>query len=190
MKNPIHEWNTFLYFCNNKKFKKKKTKKTKYLILSYHDSKCVFLLYIVAVQEQRAMSATAIGSTVGDSSPPDGMLPKDKAEDRFEPLGLQIQHIPLEVERGSPTVNPSLMETGFHLEDGIKMAPSVEHQFIPSFTSGSPLHQNNLQIRGVPENLSSLRSGCDEDICVSLHLGDNDAKRRRSEASTSTEEPK
>ncbi|KAL4598474.1 hypothetical protein ACB092_11G061900 [Castanea dentata] len=144
----------------------------------------------VAVQEQRAMSATAIGSTVGDSSTLDGMLPKDKPEDKFEPLGLQIQHLPLEVERSSPTMNPSLLETEFHLEDGIKVAPSVEHQFIPSFTRQSPLHQNIIQVRAISENLSSLRNGCDEDICVSLHLGDNEAKRRRSDASTSSEEPK
>ncbi|KAM3732176.1 hypothetical protein ACB098_11G040700 [Castanea mollissima] len=143
-----------------------------------------------AVQEQRAMSATAIGSTVGDSSTLDGMLPKDKPEDKFEPLGLQIQHVPLEVERSSPTMNPSLLETEFHLEDGIKVAPSVEHQFIPSFTRQSPLHQNIIQVRAISENLSSLRNGCDEDICVSLHLGDNEAKRRRSDASTSSEEPK
>ncbi|XP_030966061.1 protein NARROW LEAF 1-like [Quercus lobata] len=144
----------------------------------------------VAVQEQRAMSATAIGSTVGDSSTLDGMLPKDKPEDKFEPLGLQIQHLPLEVERSSPTMNPSLLETEFHLEDGIKVAPSVEHQFIPSFTRQSPLHQNIIQVKAISENLSSLRNGCDEDICVSLHLGDNEAKRRRSDASTSSEEPK
>ncbi|KAM3684368.1 hypothetical protein ACJW31_11G038600 [Castanea mollissima] len=143
-----------------------------------------------AVQEQRAMSATAIGSTVGDSSTLDGMLPKDKPEDKFEALGLQIQHLPLEVERSSPTMNPSLLETEFHLEDGIKVAPSVEHQFIPSFTRQSPLHQNIIQVRAISENLSSLRNGCDEDICVSLHLGDNEAKRRRSDASTSSEEPK
>ncbi|KAM4071152.1 hypothetical protein ACB094_11G040000 [Castanea mollissima] len=143
-----------------------------------------------AVQEQRAMSATAIGSTVGDSSTLDGMLPKDKPEDKFEPLGLQIQHLPLEVERSSPTMNPSLLETEFHLEDGIKVAPSVELQFIPSFTRQSPLHQNIIQVRAISENLSSLRNGCDEDICVSLHLGDNEAKRRRSDASTSSEEPK
>lgn len=150
----------------------------------------MFLLFIVAVQEQRAMSATAIGSTVGESSPPNGILMKDKGEDKFEPLGLQIQHIPLEVEGNSPTVKPSLLETEFHLEDGIKVAPSVEHQFIPSFTRWSPLHKNNTQFKAVSENLSSLRSGCNEDICVSLHLGDNDVKRRRSDASTSAEEPK
>ncbi|KAH7528163.1 hypothetical protein FEM48_Zijuj05G0042600 [Ziziphus jujuba var. spinosa] len=137
------------------------------------------------VQEQRAASATAIGSTVGDSSPPDGIHPKEKTE-KFEPMGLQIQHIPLEVQPGSPAANPLSMETEFHLEDGIKVAPSVEHQFIPSFPRRSPLHQTNMKERLVSENLSSLRNGCDEDICVSLQLGDNEAKRRRSDASTST----
>ncbi|ONI12022.1 hypothetical protein PRUPE_4G139900 [Prunus persica] len=141
----------------------------------------------VAVQEQRTASATAIGSTVGDSSPPDGMLPKERPEEKFESLGLQIQHIPLEAE---PSSSLSLVETEFHLEDGIKAVPSVEHQFIPSFLGGSPLHKKNQMGRTVSENLSSLRNGCDEDICFSLQLGDNEAKRRRSGASTSAEEPK
>lgn len=149
---------------------------------------CVSFLFVVAVHEQRFMSATAIGSTVGDSSPPDGMILKDKAEDKFEPLGFQ--HIPLEVERCSPTANPLLMETEVHLEDGIKVAPSIEHQFIPSFTRQSPVNQNIIKARAVWENLSSLKSDCDEDISVSLHLGDNEVKRRRSDASTSTEESK
>lgn len=144
----------------------------------------------VAVQEQRAASATAIGSTVGDSSPPDGMHLKDKAEDKFEPLGLQIQHIPVEVEHHSPETNPSLMETEFHLEDGVKAGPSVELQFIPSFTGHSPLHKNNPSDKASSENLASLWNGCDEDICFSLQLGDNEAKRRRSDASTSKEESK
>ncbi|KAM1032224.1 hypothetical protein ACFX13_036687 [Malus domestica] len=144
----------------------------------------------VAVQEQRTASATAIGSTVGDSSPPDAMLRKETSEEKFESLGLQIQHLPLEVEPSSPPRNPSLAETEFHLEDGIKAVPSVEHQFIPSFIRGSPLHKKNQIDRTVSENLSSLRNGCDEDICFSLQLGDNEAKRRRSDASTSAGEPK
>lgn len=145
----------------------------------------------MAVQEQRAASATVIGSTVGDSSTPDGMLLKDKAEDKFEPLGLQIQSIPLGVEPSSQDMKPSIMETEFKLEDRIKVGPtpSIEHQFIPSFMGRSPLHKNNLHDRAATENLSSLKNGCDEDLCVSLQLGDNEAKRRRSEASTSTEEP-
>ncbi|KAK9275395.1 hypothetical protein L1049_022659 [Liquidambar formosana] len=142
----------------------------------------------VAVQEQRAASATAIGSTVGDSSPPDGMLPKDKVEERFRPLGLQIEHINLEVEPDSSEMKPSIMETEFHLEDGVKLCPSVEHQFIPSFVvRQSPLHQDNQQDRAVLENLSAFKNGCDEDICVSLQLGDHEAKRRRSDASSSME---
>lgn len=143
----------------------------------------------VAVQEQRAASAATFASTVGDSSPPDGVLLKDKSENKFEPLGFQIQNIPLEVDCNSPEANPSTIKSEFHLEDGVNAGPSVEHQFIPSFIGRSPLHKN-FSDKAVSENLASLRNGCDEDFCVSLHLGDNEAKRRRSEASTSTEEPK
>ncbi|OIW11668.1 hypothetical protein TanjilG_10814 [Lupinus angustifolius] len=143
----------------------------------------------VAVQEQRAASATAIGSIVGDSSTPDGSIPKDKGEDKFESLGLQIQSIPLAAETNSQDMKPSILETEFHLEDGIKAGPSIEHQFIPSFIGRSPLHKSHTQDRAATENLSSLRNGRDEDLSVSLQLGDNEAKRRRSEASTSTGEP-
>lgn len=150
----------------------------------------MIFLHAVAVQEQRAASATAIGSTVGDSSTPDGLLTKDKAEDKFEPLGLQIQAIPLGAEHSSQEMKPPInLETEFQVEDGIKVGPSIEHQFIPSFTGRSPLHKNDVPDRAATENLSSLRNGCDEDLCVSLQLGDNEAKRRRSEASTSAEEP-
>lgn len=143
----------------------------------------------MAVQEQRAASATAIGSTVGDSSTPDGMLTKDKVDDKFEPLGLQIQSIPLGVEPNLQEMKPSIdMETEFRVEDGIKVGPSIEHQFIPSFAGPSLLHKNDTLDRTATENLSSLRNGCDEDLCFSLQLGDNEAKRRRSDASTSTEE--
>ncbi|KAK6934817.1 hypothetical protein RJ641_034972 [Dillenia turbinata] len=133
----------------------------------------------VAVQEQRAASATAVGSTVGDFSPPDGMLPKDKSEEKFESLGLQIQHI--SPENGTEMI-PSLMETDFHLEDGGKMCPSFEHQFIPSFTRWSPMHQNNQQDKTITENLSALRNGFGEDVCVSLQLGDNEPKERHGNA--------
>ncbi|GLU15084.1 hypothetical protein SLE2022_316110 [Rubroshorea leprosula] len=135
-----------------------------------------------AVQEQKAASATAIGCVVGGSSPPETVR-KDKSESKYEPLGLQIQHIPLEVERCSAEMNP-ILESEFHLENGAKAGPSVEHQFIPSFMERSPLHKG---FKVVSHDLASLRNGCDEDFCVSLYLGDNEAKRRRSDASTSTE---
>lgn len=143
------------------------------------------------MHEQRAASATAMGSTVGDSSPPDGILTKDKTEDKFEPLGFQIQSIPLGVEPGSEEMKPSIdIKTEFQVEDGINVGgPNIEHQFIPSFTGRSPLHKIDSLDRAATKNLSSLRNGCDEDLCVSLQLGDNEAKRRRSDASTCTEEP-
>lgn len=97
----------------------------------------------------------------------------------MESLGFQIQHIPLEVENGNQKMSPTLMETEFHLEDSIKVTPSVEHQFIPSFIRQSPRHQNNVSDTVVSENLASLRNCCDEDLFVSLHLGDNEATSRR-----------
>ncbi|KAF5948966.1 hypothetical protein HYC85_014923 [Camellia sinensis] len=137
----------------------------------------------VAVREQRAASATAVGSTVDDSSPPDIVLPKDKVE----PLGLHIQHIPLEDGAVGPDMNSSPTETEFPSEDKVKMGPSVEHQFIPSFNGWSPLHQNNKQDRAASENLSALRAAPDEGIVVSLQLGDNEPpKRRRSDPLTGT----
>ncbi|KAE8706150.1 arginine/serine-rich protein 45-like [Hibiscus syriacus] len=142
-----------------------------------------------AVQEQRAASAAAIASTVGDSLTPGCVFLKDKSENKFEPLSFKIQQIPLEVDCNSPETNPLTIKTKFHLEDGINAGPSIEHQFIPSFIGRSPMHKN-LSDKAVSENLASLRNGCNEDLYVSLHLGDNEAKRRRSEASTSTEEPK
>lgn len=137
----------------------------------------------VAVREQRAASATAVGSTVDDSSPPNIVLPKDNVE----PLGLHIQHIPLEDGAVGPDMNSSPTETEFPSEDKVKMGPSVEHQFIPSFNGWSLLHQNNKQDRAASENLSALRAAPDEGIVVSLQLGDNEPpKRRRSDPLTGT----
>ncbi|KAI3703736.1 hypothetical protein L1987_73930 [Smallanthus sonchifolius] len=130
-----------------------------------------------AVQEQRAVSATVVGSTGGDSSPPEIVLPKDNAE----PLGLHIQqHIPLEdgASGGGPDINLSPTENA---EDGPNVGPSIEHQFIPSFNEHSLFHRNERRSRAVSENLSALKSGTDEDLGFALHLGDNEPKRRRSD---------
>ncbi|KAL3503725.1 hypothetical protein ACH5RR_038174 [Cinchona calisaya] len=139
----------------------------------------------VAVQEQRAASATVAGSTVGDSSPPDVMLPKDKSQ----PLGLNIQQIPVEDGACFPDMNSSPVEAEFVSEDGLSVGPNVEHQFIFGLSRHSPLHRDNQQDRPVSESLSALRNGSDEDIGFALQLGDNEPKRRRSEPLPSTEEP-
>ncbi|KAM3302718.1 protein NARROW LEAF 1 [Capsicum chacoense] len=140
----------------------------------------------VAVQEQRAASATMVGSTAGDSSPPDIMLPKDK----IEPLGLHIQQIPMEDGVGGPDINSSPMEATFNLEEGgINFDASVEHQFIPSFNGQPPANQDDHRDKSAYENLSALRKGSDEDISFSLQLGGHESRRRRSEPSKSADEP-
>ncbi|XP_055823087.1 protein NARROW LEAF 1 [Solanum dulcamara] len=140
----------------------------------------------VAVQEQRAASATMVGSTAGDSSPPDIMLPKDK----IEPLGLHIQQIPMEDGIGGPDINSSPVEATFNLEEGgINFDANVEHQFIPSFNGQPPANQDDHRDKSAYENLSALRKGSDEDISFSLQLGGHESKRRRSEPPPSADEP-
>ncbi|XP_057948124.1 protein NARROW LEAF 1 [Malania oleifera] len=145
-----------------------------------------------AVWEQRAASATAIDSTAQDSSPADRLPLKQKVEEKFEPLGLQIQQIPSE---GGPSYldmnsSPLQMETDFHIEDGIMASPTIEHPSIQNFFGRSPLHQNNhVDAKSGPKNLFALRNSSNEDTGVSLQLGDSESKRRHSDPSTSAEEP-
>ncbi|CAN1263359.1 Protein NARROW LEAF 1 [Linum perenne] len=152
----------------------------------------------VAIQEQRAASATGIGSTVEDLSPADGMIMREKDDDTFESLGLQIQHIPpLEVAVDCNLETQLPLETDDDADDEVKVVvaapPSVEHQFIPNFGEQSALHQESQADK--PKNLASLRSGECEDgeeeeetmmISVSLKLGDNnnECKRKRSDVAT------
>ncbi|KAF8408617.1 hypothetical protein HHK36_004680 [Tetracentron sinense] len=144
--------------------------------------------FAVAVQEQRTASAAPVDSLVGESSPADGTPPKDK-EDNFEPLGFNIQQIPVDGGSG-PDLNPPFVHTEFHVEDGVHADLNVEHQFIPNLIGLSPVHQNHQQDNPELGNLSALRNGSDEDLCVSLQLGDCEPKRRRSDPSFSIEEPK
>ncbi|XP_015885195.1 protein NARROW LEAF 1 isoform X2 [Ziziphus jujuba] len=118
-----------------------------------------------ALQEQRNASVAGIDSTVGESSPMDRMPFKDKLDENSEPLALNIRPVPVE-------------------------GPNVEHQFIPSFTDRSTANKSSQEDNAGSKNLSALRNGCDEDICVSLQLGEPEAKRRKSLNSSGSEEPK
>ncbi|GAV64370.1 hypothetical protein CFOL_v3_07888 [Cephalotus follicularis] len=131
-----------------------------------------------AVQEQRNASAAGIDSTVAESSPPGKVPIKDKIGENFEPLNLNIQQVFVEGESGQGTT-PPFLQTKFHKQDGTEAAPNVEHQFIPSFTGRSPVHQNDHQGSTELRNLSVLRNESDEDIYVSLQLGEPEPKRRR-----------
>lgn len=138
----------------------------------------LFYCNIAALLEQRNASAAGIDSTVGESSPADRVPSKDKVEENFERLGLNVHHIPVQGESYQEQ-NPPFIHTDFQIENGIDMAPNVEHQFIPSFTARSPVHQSNQENHLESKSLSALRNGSDEEIFVSLQLGEPESKRRK-----------
>ncbi|CAN1281970.1 Protein NARROW LEAF 1 [Linum perenne] len=138
-----------------------------------------------AVQDQRTASAAAMYSTVDESSPPVLVPSKEKMEECFEPLNLNVTQVEYELHE-TPTL-PSIRPE-FHVDDdGAEAAPSIEHQFIPNFTVGSLKHEKTQQLEEDPESktLSGLKNGCDGEMCVSLQLGEPEAKRRRMQSGSS-----
>ncbi|XP_011001355.1 PREDICTED: uncharacterized protein LOC105108657 isoform X3 [Populus euphratica] len=131
-----------------------------------------------AVQDQRNASAPAIDSTVGESSPLDRVPSKEKIEENFEPINLNMQQgvVKGESQQGQ---YPFFIGPEFHIEDGEEAAPNVEHQFIPSFSGPSLMHDNKPQETPELKNLSALRGDSDEEMCFSLQLGKPEPKRRK-----------
>lgn len=131
---------------------------------------------LAALHEQRNTSAPGMGSTIGESSPPEGKQQlKEKSEENFEPLGLNIQ-IPTE-NVSCQDITTHFLHEEFRIEGGTEAAPNVEHQFIPSFSGRSPMSQHkqkNIESNG----LMALRNRCEE-ISVSLQLGEPEPKRRK-----------
>ncbi|KAK8551376.1 hypothetical protein V6N13_119847 [Hibiscus sabdariffa] len=127
-----------------------------------------------AVQDQRNASAGGIDSTVGESSPLVQVPSKDKVE-KLEPINLNIQQVLAEGESWQGLV--PIMHAEYQTEDRTEAGPNVEHQFIPSFNGMSPV--NNQRANMESRNLSALRNGSDEEIYVSLELGEPEPKRRK-----------
>ncbi|KAL2494075.1 Trypsin family protein [Forsythia ovata] len=130
-----------------------------------------------ALQEQRNASA-GVGSTVGESSPLEHVTAKDKSKENFEPIALSIQQVSTNNDSHQGLI-PTLKHDDFHIECGIERAPGVEHQFIPSFSSKSPVNWKHQGEQDLLKNLSDLRNGSDGDIYVSLQLGEPEPKRRK-----------
>lgn len=76
------------------------------------------------------------------------------------------------------------MSNEFHIEDGYDevVVPTVEHQFIPSFPCKP--HREREETTGL-NNLQALKDESEEEIYVSLQLGEPDQKRRKQSNSTS-----
>ncbi|XP_027088186.1 protein NARROW LEAF 1 isoform X1 [Coffea arabica] len=125
-----------------------------------------------ALQEQRNASGTGMDSTVGESSSLDRIPSKDN-------LGLNMEQVPADGECCQEIV-PPFRPDEFHIESGSESAPSVELEFIPRFAGTSPMHQHRSQGENtVLKNLSVLKNGPDDEICVSLQLGEPEPKRRK-----------
>ncbi|KAM6551540.1 hypothetical protein CsatB_001348 [Cannabis sativa] len=140
-----------------------------------------------AVQEQINASAAGMDSTVGESSPTDRVPFRDRLEGNSEPLGLNIRQVLIERESCQAPAR-TLRESEIHTGNGIETDLNIEHQFIPSFTSRSTVHNIGQEENPESKNLSGLRNGSDEEILFSLRLGEPEPKRRKN--LPSSEEPK
>ncbi|XVF87089.1 hypothetical protein PTKIN_Ptkin18bG0092200 [Pterospermum kingtungense] len=123
-----------------------------------------------AVQDQRNASTAGIGSTVGESSPLVQVPSKDKIDENFDLINLNIQQVPPE---GEPQqgLNLPILQTEYQAEDRVEAAPNMEHQFILSFNERSQVHDNNQPEKPESRSLSELRNDSDEEIYISLQLG-------------------
>jgi len=130
------------------------------------------------------MKQRSAHSAVEESSPTEGgTRVEERNEEIYEPLGFNIQQLPLYGASGSG-LDPQ------H-DASVKAAENVEeHQFIPSFSSTSPVHCNQEDNTShESRNLSALWNSAGEDFSFSLQLGDREPKRQRSDATLRIESP-
>lgn len=133
---------------------------------------------LAALQEQRNASAAGIfGSAVGESSPAERIQLKDNTEEIFEPINLNIRQDPVDDE-SDQGITPLLGHQEFHIRGGTKVTPRVEHQFIPGVSGTSLVYQKIQHGNGELKRLSVI-GGSDEEMYVSLQLGEREQKRRK-----------
>ncbi|XP_020102684.1 uncharacterized protein LOC109720180 isoform X2 [Ananas comosus] len=139
-----------------------------------------------AVEEQRMVLNAVANSAVAESSPPPMCnAQNDKIEEIYEPLGLNIQQLPPQLGSNSGMDQP-LINTEFHVET-VEAANNVEERlFIPNLISMSPMRcaQGNSKEM---KSLAELRNSSDEDVFVSLQLGDREHKKLRSDPQSSSD---
>ncbi|ONK60968.1 uncharacterized protein A4U43_C08F24620 [Asparagus officinalis] len=129
-----------------------------------------------AIQEQR-MALAAADSTVGESSPKLCTLQKENTKEIYQPLGINIEELPRDEATGSKSAPQNF--TNLEFQVAMDVYNKVEEH---SFISMSPVHKSQEENKEL-KSLSTLRNSDDEeDLCVSLRLGDDrEPKRQRSE---------
>ncbi|CAM0958857.1 unnamed protein product [Alopecurus aequalis] len=133
-----------------------------------------------ALEEQRltvAAAAAAANSTATESSPVATPQENDKVDKIYEPLGINIQQLPRDGSDNS-TDHPN----EFHVDTVEGMNNVEERQFIPNLIGMSPM-RDAQEVNGEHDNLAELEN-TPEGICFSLHLGEREPKRLRSDSGT------
>ncbi|XP_037431890.1 protein NARROW LEAF 1-like [Triticum dicoccoides] len=135
-----------------------------------------------ALEEQR-ITVAAANSTATESSPPVATTPQEaeKVDKIYEPLGINIQQLPRDGSANS--TDQPFGPDEFHVDtvDGVN-SNVEERQFIPNLMGMSPMRDEQGG-NGELENNCNLESSA-EDICFSLHLGEREPKRLRSDTTT------
>lgn len=127
---------------------------------------------------------------MGESSPPEWATRKDKPEENFDIHALSITQTASSDDDSHLGLTPVFRHDEFRIECGFEVASVVEHQFISTtFSYESPLnddHHQEERERQSQENLSALRNESEEeDISVSLQLGESECKRRKVDCDSS-----
>ncbi|GJN40704.1 hypothetical protein PR202_gb29968 [Eleusine coracana subsp. coracana] len=112
--------------------------------------------------------AAATNSTAVESSPVAAPQENDKVDKIYEPLGINILQLPRD---SSATSIDEPFGSGENVE---------ERQFIPNLIGMSPM-RDGQESNGELNNLTDMENAPD-DICVSLHLGEREPKRLRSDS--------
>ena len=108
----------------------------------------------------------AANSVVGESSIVAPPVPEEKVEEMFEPLGIKIEQLPRQ----------EVPATGTEGEDAA-VTDVEEHQFISNFVGMSPVRQDQY----APRQIANLNNPSEEELAMSLHLGDREPKRLRTD---------
>lgn len=111
------------------------------------------------------------------------MTTNTKREDTSEPLPPRILQV-LANDDSHQGLRPPSIGDEFRIEGGCEVVPSVEHQFIPSFSCKSLSNIEPVEMTDL-KNLSRLRDESEADLAVSLRLGERETKRRKQSDSSS-----
>lgn len=118
------------------------------------------------MQQQRIALVAAANCAVGESSTAVVTVQEEKVEEEFEPLGIKIEQLP----------RPDIAASGTEGEDAAVINVE-EHQFISNFGGISPVRGD----QDGPRQIANLNNPSEEELAMSLHLGDREPKRLRTD---------